>query len=60
MLVHQGDFEVKFNECDAKISNCILTFMVSILWLKREYVLTIVMSSGRCPYGNASTPEGRR
>lgn len=31
MLVHQGDFEVKFNECDAKISNCILTFMVSTL-----------------------------
>jgi hypothetical protein len=37
MLVHQGDFEVKFNECDAKISSCTLTFMVSTLWLKTVY-----------------------
>lgn len=31
ILVHQGDFEAEFLKCDAKISDCILTFMVNTL-----------------------------
>ena len=33
MLVHQGDFEVEFNDCDTEIADCLTVFYVSALRL---------------------------
>ena len=30
MLVHQGEFEVEFDECNELISNCFTIFSVSV------------------------------
>ena len=35
MLVHQGKFEVEFDECNELISNCFTIFSVSVDGLKR-------------------------
>jgi hypothetical protein len=31
MLVHQGEFEVEFEDCEADLSQCFTLFMVSTL-----------------------------
>jgi len=35
MLVHQGEFEAEFNDCNERISDCFLTVIVSADGLKR-------------------------
>ena len=54
MLVHQGDFDVKFNDCCTEISDCLGLFSVGAIYPGR---LIIEDRPDHLPNGNVGRPE---